>query len=373
MDEHPGGGMFAKRWLKATVHTTTQGAEALAPLLERFGISSYSVEDPSDMAFLQDKPDAALWDSSDEGLFSLGSGGEVLVSFFLEPGGDTDSLLEAFRQSLMKLKADEQYGVYGEGASFGRLWLETSEIVDDWVERYREYFHTFSPCDGIVVRPPWELGGATGDAIEITIEPGMAFGTGTHETTALCLERLMIELEARPGARLLDAGTGSGILAIAAALAQRRRPHQKETQGCFPKEQDSELWTDDGGCGNIRERKILAVEIDEDAAASARGNIEKNGVAGDISLIVGDITRAGTLSADSSFDIIVANLTYVILRGLLPTLLDLLCDGGVLIVSGILDAQEDVTKAALEEAGFAEPEIVGRGEWLMLAAGKAIL
>ena len=327
---------MSKEYLRGTIYTTTQGAEALAAMLPALGVFGYSVEDPADLDFIIASKDKLAWDFV--GLPEQESAvSEVRLSFWLDITPDTEAKIQDIRIMLLKLKGDEQYGNYGEGADFGRLWMETETVRDDWKDKYRENFRTFSPCEGIVVTPPWEaevIRGDTGGNIRIIIDPGMAFGTGSHETTAMCLARLKGLL--KPGDRLLDAGTGSGILAIAAVMF---------------------------GAG-----RVDAVEIDTDAAASAAGAIETNGVGGRVSLIIGDITRAGTLPEGARYELITANLSCPIIEVLLPSFKAALAEGGAIILSGMLDAQEERALEALDDAGLIAADIARSGEWIMIEA-----
>ena len=323
-------------YIKATVYTTTQGVEALSAILPSYGIDSFCVEDPADMELIMASKDKLSWDYIDVSLEPENSGGETRLVFWLDKGDE--STLEGLRIALMKLKGDEQYGLYGAGADFGRLWLDTEVVSNDWKDKYKESFHTFSPCEGIVVSPPWEGfdDSGPGDALRIVIDPGMAFGTGSHETTRMCISRLKSLL--KPGDSVLDAGAGSGILSIAAAM--------------------------------LGAAHVLAVEIDADAAASAAGNIEANGVADLVELVTGDIANEGTLPEDARFNLITANLSCSLLEGLLPVFKRLLQADGAMILSGLLDTQGERALEALRKEGLSASEITADGEWLMIEARK---
>jgi len=290
--------------------------------------------------------------------------GEVRLTFWLEKGDEAK--LQELRVALLKLKSDELYGVYGDGADFGRLWLDTETVTDDWKDKYKESFHEFSPCEGVVVAPPWEnvgrINGADGnkdfdcgggnkdfdgagrnkdfdgadEPLRIVIDPGMAFGTGSHETTAMCLSKLKSLI--KHGDTMLDAGTGSGILSIAAALLGASCVH--------------------------------AVEVDKDAAESAARNIETNSVQETVELIVGDVAETGTLPVDMLYDLITANLSCSLLESLFPVFKRTLKEDGAMILSGLLDAQEDRAFEALENAGLWAAEVVKDGEWLMIEVRK---
>jgi len=353
--------------IRATIHTTTQGAEILSAILPVLGIEGFSIEDPSDWDFIIASKDKLAWDFTD---FPSGSyTGEVRICFWL-PASSADNsgttvtarsdsdeavhdeaakkILQDVRIALLKLKSDEQYGVYGEDADFGRLWMQTENDTDDWMEKYRENFRTFSPCEGISVSPPWETGLPADEGrlkadegIKIIIDPGMAFGTGSHETTSMCLAKL--KQLVKPGDLVLDVGAGSGILSITSALL---------------------------GAGSV-----YAVEIDEDAAASAKGNIALNGVEEKVCLIIGDITKpgilqAGILSEDARFDLIVANLSCALIETVLPVIAGILSDAGKIIISGLLDTQEERAIEAMRKAGFKAIEIYRNGEWLTLVVSK---
>ena len=410
-----------KEYIKATIHTTTQGAEALSAVLPALGIDGFCVEDPADFEFVVASKDRLAWDFADAELVAEAAGGEARVVFWLEKRAGADAgamapdagaaadagtvmadagavpsaLIREVQGALLKLKGDEQCGLYGDGADFGRLWLDTQTVRDDWKDKYKESFHAFSPCEGIVVVPPWEAGGeasgtetggaaactetegvvaaytetegvaegiagagaetggaaactigactgidavadSRGGGIRLVIDPGMAFGTGLHETTAMCLARLKELL--KPGDAVLDAGTGSGILAIAAALL---------------------------GAGHVD-----AVEMDEDAAASAALNIAANGAGGVVSLITGDITVPGALPAGANYNLVTANLSCPLLEKLAPVFAGALADGGAMILSGLLDTQGDRALEALKNAGMEAREAIQDGEWLMIEARK---
>jgi ribosomal protein L11 methyltransferase len=217
--------------------------------------------------------------------------------------------------------------------------MEVREVVDqDWLGEWKKSWQPVEVGERFIIAPPWAEIADDHGRIVIRIEPGMAFGTGTHETTRLCL--VAIEKYSSPsheGRRaepvasgsFLDVGTGTGILAIAAAKL-------------FP---------------NAR---IEACDTDAEAIAIARENARLNGVAERITFRVGTIEET-----TASADLVCANLTADVILKTLPALLSATC--GHLVLSGILDSQAEAVRARLLESGVTEPsEIMQDGEWIAI-------
>ena len=209
--------------------------------------------------------------------------------------------------------------------------LPTSSVRDmnvdqfpnhDWLDEWKKNWQPVV-VGRFVIAPSWSEIANRPDQIVIRIEPGMAFGTGTHETTRLCLAAIEKHFT---GGSLLDVGTGTGILAIAAAKM-------------FP------------------EARIVACDIDEDALRIAQDNASANGVAEQIEFVVGPAN-----DSLSSADLVCANLTADVILQTLPTLLNLTC--GKLVLSGILETQLESIADRLREAGPSDVEVSQDGEWV---------
>lgn len=196
----------------------------------------------------------------------------------------------------------------------------------DWLAEWRRHWQPVS-VGRFLIAPPWCETGARPDQLVIRIEPGMAFGTGTHETTRLCLHA--IERHFR-GGTLLDVGTGTGVLAIAAA---KLHP----------------------------EAHIEACDPDPQAISIARVNAQVNGVAERIRFYVGTVDERTPSAA-----CVVANLTADVIDPMLPLLLDASCEH--LILSGILVSQTETMLARLTELGATQREIMIEGEWAAIVA-----
>ena len=206
---------------------------------------------------------------------------------------------------------------------------ETSirEVPDqDWLGEWKKSWQPVEVGQRFIIAPPWAEIANEHERIVIRIEPGMAFGTGTHETTRLCLAAIEKYFS---GGSFLDVGTGTGILAIAAAKL-------------FP------------------DARIEACDTDPEAIAIARENARLNGVAEGIAFRVGTVEEATASAA-----VVCANLTANVIQNLFPTLIGATC--GRLILSGILDSQAEAIKARLLECGASAPfEIIQDGEWIAL-------
>ncbi|HEX8143294.1 MAG TPA: 50S ribosomal protein L11 methyltransferase [Pyrinomonadaceae bacterium] len=205
--------------------------------------------------------------------------------------------------------------------------MTLADVEDrDWLGEWKKSWQPVAVGRRFIIAPPWSEVAAQADRIVIRIEPGMAFGTGTHETTRLCLSAIEKHFQ---GGSLLDVGTGTGILAIAAALLS--------TQS-----------------------RIEACDTDADAVLIARENARLNNVSERISFHVGTIEETSP-----SADVVCANLTADVIAPLLPALIGATC--GRLILSGILDSQSEMIESRLRELGIGEPlEIAADGEWVAI-------
>ena len=206
--------------------------------------------------------------------------------------------------------------------------MELREVADrDWLGEWKKSWQPVAVGQKFLIAPPWsEIKDADGRLV-IRIEPGMAFGTGTHETTRLCLAAIE---KYSGGASFLDVGTGTGILSIAAALLNPSA-------------------------------RIEACDTDADAVSIARANAEMNNVADRIDFRVGSVEETATASAD----LVCANLTADVIVPLLPALINATC--GRLILSGILASQTDWVTERLHELGITNPlEVTGDGEWVAI-------
>ncbi len=199
---------------------------------------------------------------------------------------------------------------------------------EDWANNWKQYYHTQRIGKRIVVTPSWEEYTPSGDDVQMRLDPGMAFGTGTHDTTRLCLE--LLEECVTPETRILDVGTGSGILSVGGVL--------------------------------LGAPSALGVDIDPVAVKVANGNAEINEVSDRTEFVCGDLTD----KVHGQFEIVTANIVADIIIRLLSTVKNYLLKGGVLIVSGIIDTRADEVENACHEAGFITEKRLEHGGWVAI-------
>lgn len=199
---------------------------------------------------------------------------------------------------------------------------------EDWANNWKQYYHTQRIGKRIVVTPSWEEYTPSGDDVQMRLDPGMAFGTGTHDTTRLCLE--LLEEVVTPETRILDVGTGSGILSVGGVL--------------------------------LGAPSALGVDIDPVAVKVANENAEINEVTDKTEFVCGDLTD----KVHGKFEIVTANIVADVIIRLLSTVKNYLLKGGVLIVSGIIDTRADEVENACHEAGFITEKRLEHGGWVAI-------
>ena len=204
----------------------------------------------------------------------------------------------------------------------------------EWEEAWKAHFHLLHIGQRLVVRPSWQEYEPHGDQIVLTLDPGLAFGTGHHPTTRMCLEQL--DRRVQDGMRILDLGTGSGLLAQAALLL-------------------GASW-------------VLAVDTEADSIRAARRNLKEAGLSNQVKIIRGSIPQP--LAVD--MDMVVANISAKVLIALSEHIVKSLKPGGVLIASGVLDERGDEVKEAFVAAGLAEIEIQHSEDWLALCYERKV-
>lgn len=310
-------------WTEVRIYTTTAGIDPLTGSMLDLGLQGFMIEDAQDFdEFLHDT--TPHWDYVDQAVMEKMKDCETCVTIYVADNPQGMEELMQVRQILARLKAQDPDGKYG------RLELEMKDVdEEDWSNAWKKYYHPVQVGEHLVVCPSWEAYDRQPDDVVLTLNPGMAFGTGTHDTTRLCME--LLEKYITPQDTVLDVGCGSGILAITAAL--------------------------------LGANKIIGCDIDEVAVKVAGENAALNGVQDRIAFHQGDLTS----QVEGSFQIICANIVADVIIRLSKDAGRYLAKDGIFITSGIIDTREQDVLNALEQNGFQVIERRTSGGWVALA------
>ena len=311
-------------WIELTVHTTTQGAEVVSEALMLSGATGTMVEDRADIPD-PDKPNG-YWEIIDPKLIdSLPE--DVQVHAWFEPDATFQERLQALRSQL-----DMNRRLAPE-VDLGTLQIDTVNVKDeDWSEVWKQFYKPFRAGKSLVVKPTWEpYNPQSGDRV-IEIDPGMAFGSGTHETTGMCLE--LLEEAVHGGERVIDVGTGSGILAIGAAL--------------------------------LGAKDVLAIDIDPTAVKVARENVAHNHLEQTVTTLEGNLLE----KVDAQCEVCVANIIADVICMFAAPLNEHIVPGGLFICSGIIKEREQDVVNALTAADYTILETKRKGEWVAMLSRR---
>ena len=309
------------KYKELVIEVEKEKLQELVDVLASADITSLAIDDPEDLRDIEEHPEWYKYDYIEESLAD--NAGKPTITVYYSD--DEEGMKDAQRTEAVLIE-------FGREHSAAARWTLT-ETTDDseWLYKWQEHFKPSKVGDRFVVKPSWEEYDAKEDELVIEMDPGMAFGSGLHETTTLCIKALE---KCRSLGNVLDVGTGTGILAIAASMLGAER--------------------------------CLGIDIDADAVRITEENVKRNGLAGRIELREGDLMEG----VDFDADIIVANLMADLVIRLAPAAAAQLKAGGIFISSGILDIKEDVVSDAVREAGFEIVEVLHDGEWCAIFAEK---
>lgn len=300
------------KWLEVRIDTCHAGLEAVETFLSVQGIDDVVIDDSEEFrALAQD--DAARWGGADEAPAAQ-KAGDARVSFYLEDSEAGWAKLAAVRMALTLFRAEAQ-------GSCGSLLMTLEHLEDaDWQDNWKQYYKPMEIGKRLLVVPKWEQAEAPG-RIPLILDPGLAFGTGSHATTRLCLTAL--EACIRGGERVADLGCGSGILAIAAL--------------------------------KLGAKSAFACDIDDKCGNIVRENAQLNGVdESSYTVRCGDVLTDAALKRElgGGYDVVLANIVADVILALAPAVRPLLVPGGTFICSGIIDDRAVETADGLRLAGF---------------------
>jgi len=297
-------------WTECTLPVPAEALDLVSDMLYTVGCIGINVEERELDTFTVPDPDA-------------GAPAVYQIKAYFSAGIPVESLLNEICQNLQP----EIPGLLPEHITVGGIQQE------DWAEGWKQHFSTLRFGSRLTVRPTWEEEDDASDAV-VTLDPGMAFGTGSHETTRLCLQTLADQYEKTPVPEsVLDVGTGSGILAIAAA--------------------------------KLGATAVVGCEIDVDACRVAEENVILNRVVGQV-----EVTSRFLEEIDGSFDLVIANILAEENVRLADRLVARIAEGGTLILSGILKEKESFVCEGFSAFGLAGPEIRYENEWCCISYVK---
>ena len=315
------------KWNKYTLKTRSEVEDIVISTLADVGVEGVEIEDKVPLTesdkkqmFVDILPDGP----ADDGI--------AYLNFYVEEDQDPQPLLNRVKEALEELR---MFMDIGEGT------ITESQTEDkDWINNWKQYFHQFY-VDDILIIPSWEeVKPEDQDKMIIHIDPGTAFGTGMHETTQLCMRQL--KKYVNKDTQILDVGTGSGILSIAAL--------------------------------KLGAEHAVGTDLDPCAISAVKENLEANEVpVTDMDMILGNIIDDKEIQDEvgyEKYDIVVANILADVLIPLTPVILHQMKKGGLYITSGIIDDKEESVVAAVKAAGLEVVEVTHQGEWVSVTARK---
>ena len=326
------------KWTKFKIKTLTQAEDIVISTLYDIGLEGAQIEDKVPLSAAEKEQmfvDILPENGEDDGIAYLSFFVEVKEDGMLEVNGENLTANELLEKVEAELEDLRMFMDIGEGT------VQVDETEDiDWINNWKEYFHQFY-IDDILVIPSWEeVKEEDKDKMVLHIDPGTAFGTGMHETTQLCIRQLRKYIT--PETRLLDVGTGSGILSILSLMF---------------------------GAG-----EALGTDLDPCAIEAVEENKKANGIPGEkFRVLTGNIITEKEVQDKvgyECYDIVVANILADVLVNLTPVIVKSLKPGGIYITSGIIDDKEGVVADAVRAAGMEILETTYQGEWVSITGRK---
>lgn len=309
-------------WNEVRIVVPLGAIEPVTGLLYEMGVKGLSLQDPTDL--LSREPGPLSWDFADINLFPEGEDAAVITAYF----PDTDNAEQRAVEIEAKITGLRQFGIETDPhqVNFKKVFEE------DWANSWKKYYKPVRIGGRVVIKPTWEMFQAGTDDLVVEMDPGMAFGTGTHETTKLCIEFLQDYIKG--GETVLDVGTGSGILAITAA--------------------------------KLGASEVLAIDLDPVAVDSAALNIKLNSME-NVRVKQGNLLD----EAVGQTDVVIANIIADVIIHMAPDLKRVLKQDGLFIGSGIIHLREQDVIEALQKAGFEILEVRNDNDWRAIAAKYA--
>ncbi len=310
-----------ENWIEITIHTTNEASEIVESILLDYGSTGVAIEDPTTLEENLHDDFGTIVELSPTDYPEVG----VIVKGYINELNFDDETFNRFKDELEQL---------GKNINIGEFFkIETTTIQDsDWENSWKDYFDILNIGEKFVIVPTWREYDNEEDKYVINIDPGMAFGTGGHETTSLCIKNL--EKYVKPHDNVIDVGCGSGILSIAASY--------------------------------LTDGSLKAVDLDKLAVDVSRENFALNNLENRI-----EVEEASLLTKETKkYDVIVANILAHIIELMLEDAYKLLEDGGYFITSGIIKDKKDELLEKMLEQGFKLVEETSDNEWYSFVVTK---
>ncbi|EYE88114.1 ribosomal protein L11 methyltransferase [Fervidicella metallireducens AeB] len=307
------------KWIEVKVITTSEAVEPISGIFYGLDVKGVAIEDPNDIASREQGP--LSWDFADSNIFEYGDKAAVVKGYFSQEE-DIEKIIKYIEDKIKELKG------LGVNVGDGKV-IHMAVFEEDWATSWKKYYKTLKLGKRIVIKPTWEDYDKKDDELIIELDPGMAFGTGTHETTMMCVE--LLEKYVDGDDVVFDIGTGSGILAITAS--------------------------------KLGAKKVVGVDLDEVAVDAAKENVNFNNL-DNVEIKCGNLVEV----VEGKADIIVANIIADVIVHLTKIVKPFMKNESLFISSGIInDRKEDVLKA-LEDANFSILEIREMGDWVAIVS-----
>lgn len=312
------------KWSELSIHTTNEAVEPISNILHEAGASGVVIEDSEELK--REHPDrfGEIYALDPDEFPEEG----VIVKAYLPVTSFMAETIDGIRQAVYQLPSFD--------INTGRAEITVSEVHEEqWATAWKKYYHPVKISRRFTIVPTWEdYIPVASDELIIELDPGMAFGTGTHPTTVMCLQAL--EKTVKPGDRVIDVGTGSGVLAVGAALLGAEHVH--------------------------------ALDLDEVAVTAARENVQLNDMQDRVNVVHGNLLD----TIDAPGDVVIANILAEVIISFTDDAFTVVKPGGYYVTSGIIGAKKDDVKRALTASGFIIDEVMMMEDWVTIISKKPL-